>query len=1171
MSTTITEGFPSARNRQKLVSLLPPKPRITALLACRLMSPIVCPAKVLLPVEGWCIATKQHHILLRLRINCFETTGLYSQPGRMFGKAEAKKEEFLNQAKVAREQRAQVKTTEHGIIKIQALIRRYLVRCRLHTEIWAEVDAMLQIPVDQETEYKPTLKPATEVFKIIQKFLFLLRGKNDPQRYECMCKYILLSMNKQRYECMCKYILLSMNADNIKYSYVSLALSKDHVLAWIQQLKSVLLHCCSYFKILKPELPRDMKMITTCLHMLIMFTSAAKWKIVRGKAGELLRPGLNQLCNNVMGYLNTQGFYPALQILLTKGLARSKPCFKPASLAAVMTLALRPLIAAEFSTNLTSVFLLHVLSVPAVIYHLSAMAPECLVELMKHRIFSQSLVLLSNEQSTKIIFNTLEGNYALCLLETSHVKGPGVVSLKGPGVGLVEHTEDFMRVVTRLLKRCQTYVKSNKSSLTHWHPVLGWFSQRADHRLHEAMPFVVKQLRLLWSVKMIHLLFEDMFSYNDQQVALQMAKSAHNTERKSIFKKVLEKASTSKQSSAHVKLTSPVVMSTCVACDMYLTSIQTLAQLKTDVLAGLSCQDVLLPRLWKLLTDLGVSDCGLRVFLDVLAMTPNDTSHPVFSMLRLGCDIASHVITIIDDIEMYEQHKPFSADNLQAISNLLNYFIFRILWQHYLDIKAAVSDPLFNSVHSLLMILYERDCRRSYTPAGHWLIRDIKASFFIAELDRGKKAAQFLLQRVPHIIPHRDRVILFRSYVMKEKVALGLTESMSATPQSTLITVHRSRIVEDGYRQLALLPPTALKGTIRVKFVNEQGLDEAGIDQDGVFKEFLEETIKKVFDPSLNLFKATSEHKLYPSPLSFIQENHLALFEFVGRILAKAVYEGIVVEVPFASFFLSQILGHQHSATYSSIDELPSLDPELYRSLTYIKHCEDEIDDLQLTFSYDEDVMGKIVTHELVPGGQMMPVTSENKISYVHLMAHFKMSVQIREQTTAFLHGFKSIINTDWLVMFSAPELQKLVSGDTTDLDLDDLRRHTHYYGGFHDNHRVISWLWDILRRDFTQEEKGAFLKFVTSCSKSPLLGFAHLEPPFSIRCVEVSDDQDTGDTVGSVLKGFFNIHKTEPASRLPTSSTCFNLLKLPNYQRKSTLREKLRYAITSNTGFELS
>ena len=31
-----------------------------------------------------------------------------------------------------------------------------------------------------------------------------------------------------------------------------------------------------------------------------------------------------------------------------------------------------------------------------------------------------------------------------------------------------------------------------------------------------------------------------------------------------------------------------------------------------------------------------------------------------------------------------------------------------------------------------------------------------------------------------------------------------------------------------------------------------KGLDEAGIDQDGVFKEFLEETIKKVFDPGRN-------------------------------------------------------------------------------------------------------------------------------------------------------------------------------------------------------------------------------------------------------------------------------------------------------------------------------
>ena len=62
---------------------------------------------------------------------------------------------------------------------------------------------------------------------------------------------------------------------------------------------------------------------------------------------------------------------------------------------------------------------------------------------------------------------------------------------------------------------------------------------------------------------------------------------------------------------------------------------------------------------------------------------------------------------------------------------------------------------------------------------------------------------------------------------------------------------------------------TALKSTIRVKFYNDLGLAEAGIDQDGVFKEFLEETVKKIFDPQFNLFRVTEEgNLLYPSHTS---------------------------------------------------------------------------------------------------------------------------------------------------------------------------------------------------------------------------------------------------------------------------------------------------------------
>lgn len=327
-------------------------------------------------------------------------------------------------------------------------------------------------------------------------------------------------------------------------------------------------------------------------------------------------------------------------------------------------------------------------------------------------------------------------------------------------------------------------------------------------------------------------------------------------------------------------------------------------------------------------------------------------------------------------------------------------------------------------------------------------------------------------------------------------------------------------------------------------------------------------------------------------------------------MLGKAVYEGIVVDVPFATFFLSQLLGQTQQAFYSCIDELPSLDKELYRSLSFIKRYKEDVSDLNLTFSVDQDVMGKIITHELLPGGKARAVTDHNKLVYIHYMAYFHMNTQIREQTQAFNRGFRSIVNLEWLSLFSPPELQRLISGDTAPLDFVDLRKHTQYYGGFHDSHRVISWLWDILNKDFTEEERKLFLKvkyifysfnintrklqvmgiffvyfiiflflfsfasltqFVTSCSKPPLLGFVHLEPPFSIRCVEVGDDEDMGDTVGSVIRGFFTIRKKDPLNRLPTSSTCFNLLKLPNYQKKSTLRDKLRYAVTSNTGFELS
>ena len=79
--------------------------------------------------------------------------------------------------------------------------------------------------------------------------------------------------------------------------------------------------------------------------------------------------------------------------------------------------------------------------------------------------------------------------------------------------------------------------------------------------------------------------------------------------------------------------------------------------------------------------------------------------------------------------------------------------------------------------------------------------------------------------------------------------------------------------------------------------------------------------------------------------------------------------------------------------------------------------------DLGLCFSYDEDYLGHVVTHELRPGGKGIAVTNENKIAYVHLMGRFKLYTQIKDQIRAFITGFRTMINPDWMLLFSAPEV----------------------------------------------------------------------------------------------------------------------------------------------------
>lgn len=135
--------------------------------------------------------------------------------------------------------------------------------------------------------------------------------------------------------------------------------------------------------------------------------------------------------------------------------------------------------------------------------------------------------------------------------------------------------------------------------------------------------------------------------------------------------------------------------------------------------------------------------------------------------------------------------------------------------------------------------------------------------------------------------------------------------------------------------------------------------------------------------------------------------------------------------------------------------------------------------------------------------------------------------------------------------MFNQSELQTLVGGAAASINVVDLRRNT-IYGGVYvigDNgleHSSVALFWQVME-ELPDEDRRKVLKFVTSTPRAPLLGFGSLNPRFCIR--DAGGDE----------------------ARLPSTSTCVNLLKLPRYSTKATCKKKVLQAVNSGAGFDLS
>ncbi|CBQ67807.1 related to ubiquitin protein ligase e3 [Sporisorium reilianum SRZ2] len=398
-----------------------------------------------------------------------------------------------------------------------------------------------------------------------------------------------------------------------------------------------------------------------------------------------------------------------------------------------------------------------------------------------------------------------------------------------------------------------------------------------------------------------------------------------------------------------------------------------------------------------------------------------------------------------------------------------------------------------------------------------------------------------ILNNVPFMIPFDVRVQIFRQFIHIDAVENGIYTDRYQRRRA--VQIRRGHVAQDGFVHLAPLG-SELKKPLEIVFIDQFGQPEAGIDGGGLFKEFLTSLVREAFDTNRGLWKATDAQELYPNPHTYATSGEqLEWYEFLGRVIGKALYEGILVDAKFAGFFLSKMLGKQ-----SFLDDLgliDTLDKELYKGLISLKNYQGNVEDLALNFTVTDEEFGVSMTRELIPGGANVPVTNLNRMEYIYRISHYRLSTQIQHQCNAFFNGLADMINPRWLRNFNREELSVLISGTDEPVDLEDLRKHT-VLGGYHEQDVTVQHFWKVLE-GFDQPMRKAFLKFVTSSPNPPLLGFSQLNPLFAIR--KAGDDK----------------------SRLPTASTCVNLLKLPDYADEQTCRDKLKYAIQSEAGFHLS
>ncbi|KAM0321721.1 hypothetical protein ACHAQA_009960 [Verticillium albo-atrum] len=390
----------------------------------------------------------------------------------------------------------------------------------------------------------------------------------------------------------------------------------------------------------------------------------------------------------------------------------------------------------------------------------------------------------------------------------------------------------------------------------------------------------------------------------------------------------------------------------------------------------------------------------------------------------------------------------------------------------------------------------------------------------------------------------KARDAFFDSIMTHKKVTQHLT-----------LDVRRECLVEDSLAAVSEVIGSGsedIKKRLRIEFRGEEGYDAGGLR-----KEWFLLLVREVFNPEHGMFIYDEESQLcYFNPNSFETSDQ---FFLVGVVMGLAIYNSTILDVALPPFAYRKLLAaapmplasssaHPRPTMTYSLRDLAELRPRLAAGLKQLLDYDGDVEEtFGLDFVVPVEKYGIVLQVPLCPGGEQKPVTNANRREFVDCYVRYLLDTAVTRQFEPFKRGFYTVCGGDALSLFRPEEIELLVRGSDTPLDIDSLRAAAEYDNWGNKNpdgtEPVIGWFWDTFQNATTQEQRKLLL-FITGSDRIPAMGAALL--PIKISCL--GEDEE----------------------RYPIARTCFNMLSLRRYGSRERLEYMLWTAVHESEGFGL-